>query len=121
MIRDIAFTLVFLVGSEHIGICLLEIFGKPDMQAKAFDMDKDFLKQKPARISMANQGIYNGMLGLVIILSFFIFPVAVLIKAWQLLLAFIVVVAIFGGLTATKKIFFVQMLPALLALIRLSI
>ena len=27
--------LTFLVGIEHIGICFLEIFGKPEMQAKA--------------------------------------------------------------------------------------
>lgn len=121
MLHNIAFILVFLVGIEHVGICLLEIFGKSEMQAKAFDMDENFLKQKAAKISMANQGIYNGMLGLVIILSYFVFPAAILIKVWQLLLSFIVIVAIFGGFTATKKIFGVQMLPALIALILLSV
>ena len=65
--------LTFIVGIEHIGICFLEIFGKPEMQAKAFDMDLDFVKQPAARISMANQGIYNGMLGLLLILVYFVF------------------------------------------------
>ena len=109
--------LTFLVGIEHIGICFLEIFGKPKMQAKAFDMNLDFVKQPAARISMANQGIYNGMLGLLLILVYFVFKASIAFTVWQLLLTLIVVVAIFGGFTATKKIFLVQMLPALLALI----
>lgn len=109
--------LTFLVGIEHIGFCFLEIFGKPEMQAKAFDMDLDFVKQPAARISMANQGIYNGMLGLLLILVYFVFKASIAFTVWQLLLTLIVVVAIFGGFTATKKIFLVQMLPALLALI----
>lgn len=109
--------LTFLVGIEHIGICFLEIFGKPEMQAKAFDMNLDFVKQPAARISMANQGIYNGMLGLLLILVYFVFKTSIAFTVWQLLLTLIVVVAIFGGFTATKKIFLVQMLPALLALI----
>jgi putative membrane protein len=109
--------LTFLVGIEHIGICFLKIFGKPEMQAKAFDMDLDFVKQPAARISMANQGIYNGMLGLLLILVYFVFKASIAFTVWQLLLTLIVVVAIFGGFTATKKIFLVQMLPALLALI----
>lgn len=113
----IATVLTFLVGIEHIGICFLEIFGKSEMQAKAFDMDLDFVKQPAARISMANQGIYNGMLGLLLILVYFVFKASIAFTVWQLLLTLIVVVAIFGGFTATKKIFLVQMLPALLALI----
>lgn len=113
--------LTFIVGIEHIGICLLEIFGKPEIQAKVFDMDLDFVKQRPARISMANQGIYNGMLGLLLILVYFIFKAPIVFMVWQLLLGLIVVVAIFGGFTATKKIFLVQMLPALLALIFVSL
>ncbi|MBP2058053.1 putative membrane protein [Lactobacillus colini] len=117
----IGIILAFIVGVEHLGICFLEMFAKPEMQAKAFDMDSNFLKQKPAQISMANQGIYNGMLGLLIILTWFIFPMHYLVMVWQLLLGFIVVVAIFGGFTATKKIFIVQMLPALIALICISL
>ena len=31
--------LTFIVAIEHIGICFLEMFGKPEQQAKAFDMD----------------------------------------------------------------------------------
>ncbi|GAA3639254.1 DUF1304 domain-containing protein [Lactobacillus hamsteri] len=121
IITTIGYILTILVGIEHIGICLLEIFASPEKQAQAFDMDISFTKQKAARISMANQGIYNGILGLLLIVVYFIFPAATLIKVWQLLLGMIVIVAIFGGFTATKKIFVLQMLPALIALILLSI
>ncbi|KRL90427.1 DUF1304 domain-containing protein [Lactobacillus kalixensis] len=109
--------LTFIVAIEHLGIAGLEIFGKPETQAKAFDMTVNFVKQKEAKVSMANQGIYNAMLGLVIILSYFMFSGVVLTNVWAILLSFIVVVAIFGGFTATKKIFAIQMLPALIALI----
>ena len=121
VIRNIGIVLTFIVGIEHIGICLLEIFGKPEVQAKAFDMDLECVEQDAAKTALANQGIYNGLLGLLLILCFFVFKGIVLIQVWQLLLGLIVVVAIFGGFTATKKIFLVQMLPALIALICLSL
>lgn len=124
ILRNIGVILTILVGIEHIGIMWLEIFGKPDLQAKSFDMDINFVKQPAAKTALANQGIYNGMLGLLmlgllILIVFFFFRMPTLITIWQLLLAFVVVVAIFGGFTASKKIFVVQMLPALIAFILL--
>ena len=44
--QTIGIILTFIVGIEHIGICFLEIFGKPATQAKAFDMDINFVKQR---------------------------------------------------------------------------
>lgn len=120
-IQIIGIIITFLVGIEHIGIAFLEIFGNSQLQAKSFDMNIKFLEQKPAKISMANQGIYNGLLGLLIILVWFIFPFNWLLVVWQLLLGFVVIAGIFGGFTATKKIFLIQMLPALIALICLSL
>ena len=120
ILHTIGIIVTFLVGIEHIGIACLEIFGNSKLQAKSFDMNINFVSQKPAKISMANQGIYNGLLGILIILVWFIFPFNWLLVVWQLLLGFIVIAGIFGGFTATKKIFLVQMLPALIALICLS-
>lgn len=119
ILRNIGVILTILVGIEHIGIMWLEIFGKPELQAKSFDMDINFVKQPAAKTALANQGIYNGMLGLLILIVFFFFKIPTLITVWQLLLAFVIVVAIFGGFTASKKIFVVQMLPALIAFILL--
>ncbi len=36
--QTIGIILTFIVAIEHIGICFLEIFGSPEMQAKAFDI-----------------------------------------------------------------------------------
>ena len=62
----------------------LEIFGKPELQAKSFDMDINFVKQAAAKTALANQGIYNGMLGLLILIVFFFFRMPTLITVWQL-------------------------------------
>ncbi len=54
---------VMLVAIGHIGIMLIEMFASPEQQARAFDLPVEFTRQKEARISFANQGIYNGALG----------------------------------------------------------
>ena len=113
--------LTLLVAIEHIGICCLEMFASPEKQAKAFDMDVNFTKQKAARIALANQGIYNGMLGVILIVAFLLFKAAILVQVWILILSLIVIVAAYGGFTATKKIFLLQMLPPLVAIILLLI
>ena len=111
----IAFEIVtILIGIEHLGIMVLEMFASPAKQAKAFDMEESFLRQKAARTSMANQGIYNGMLGVSLIASQFIF---LGIMVGRLLLIFVAVVGLYGALTATKKIWLFQFIPAVIGLI----
>ena len=46
ILRNIGVILTILVGIEHIGIMWLEIFGKPDLQAKSFDMNWVFQEDK---------------------------------------------------------------------------
>lgn len=107
--------LIWIVAIEHLGIMLLEMFGSPQQQAQAFDMPLEDVKQPTVRVALANQGIYNGMLGVLLIVSFFFFHGAVLVTVLRLLLGLIVIVALYGGLTATKKIWLVQLLPAAIA------
>lgn len=116
----LAVILVAFVGIEHLGIMALEMFAQPQRQAKAFDLDEDFVRQAQVRVLLANQGIYNGMLGLAILASFWLFkgPAQGLVQL--MLLVFVAVVALFGGFTATKKIWLLQMLPAILALLALA-
>ncbi|MRN05848.1 DUF1304 domain-containing protein [Lactobacillus sp. 0.1XD8-4] len=111
----LAIIVTMFVAIEHIGIMVLEIFGTPEQQAKAFDLPLSFTEQHEARVSFANQGIYNGALGVSLIAGWILFSGATLILVWQMLLVFIMVVALFGALTATKKIIFIQFLPALIA------
>ncbi len=117
----IATILVVVVGIEHLGIMLLEMFGQPQQQAKSFDLSSDFTKIPEVRVLLANQGIYNGMLGLSLLLSFWLFNSPVQYSIQLLLLSFVAVVACYGGFTATKKIWLIQFLPAVLAIIALWI
>lgn len=109
--------LTVLIGVEHIGIMLVEMWASPKKQAEMFDLNESYTKQKEARVSFANQGIYNGMLGLSLIASQWLFTGMNAIMVSRLLLVFVAVVGLYGGLTASKKIWFVQFLPAVIALI----
>ena len=113
----LALILTILVGIEHLGIMGLEMFARPARQAKAFGLPEEYVGQKEARVAFANQGIYNGMLGVSLIVSYWLFNGAILIKVWLLLLSFVIVVAFYGGLTVGKKVWAMQMLPAILAAI----
>jgi putative membrane protein len=67
----------------------------------------------------ANQGLYNGFLAAGLIWTFFIED-----YYWQTNVSFsflscVTIAGIYGALTADKKIFFVQGLPAILAMILL--
>lgn len=107
--------LTILVGVEHLGIMALEMFASPAKQAAAFGLPEAYTKQKEARVAMANQGIYNGMLGLLLVATNWLFDFPDRLQVWALLLLFVVVVAFYGGLTVGKKVWLMQMLPALLA------
>ena len=65
----------------------------------------------------ANQGLYNGFLAAGLIWSFFIEN-----PEWQIyvsifFLGCITLAGIYGALTVSKKIFFVQAMPAIMAMI----
>ena len=109
--------LVALVALEHIGIAGLEMFGKPEQQAKAFDMPLDFVKDKHAQTALANQGIYNGLLGVLILAMILFFTGTTLKIIMILLMLYVIIVAVYGAMTATRKIIFLQGLPAFIALI----
>ena len=109
--------LVALVALEHIGIAGLEMFAKPEQQASAFDMPLGFVKTKEAHTALSNQGIYNGMLGILILMMILFFTGSTLKIILIMLMIYIIVVAVYGALTATKKILYLQGLPALVSLL----
>jgi len=109
--------LVALVALEHVGIAALEMFAKPEVQANAFDMPVGFVKTKEAQTSLSNQGIYNGMFGVLIMLMILFFTGSTLKIILILMMLYIIVVAVYGAFTATKKIIYMQGLPAFIALI----
>ena len=69
----------------------------------------------------ANQGLYNGFLAAGLIWTFFITNVEWQTNVSLFFLSCIAVAGIYGALTADKKIFFVQALPALIAILLILI
>lgn len=54
--------LMMLIAIEHLGIMVMEIWGRPEQQARAFDLPVEYTRQRPAQISFANQGIYLSLI-----------------------------------------------------------
>lgn len=109
--------LLVLVGIEHIGIAVLEMRGAPAKQASVFGMPLAFVKQPHAQIALANQGIYNLMLGASMLASAFTMTNLAFVTAATILLMFLLVVGIYGAVTVTRRIYLVQVLPAVVGLV----
>lgn len=114
--------LVSLVALEALFIMILEMFfTQTAMARQAFDLSAEYLAQKESRVSMANQGLYNGFIGVGIFCSLFLLNGVAQLTMLYLFVGFVVVAAVFGALTANKKILLTQGLPAILAMIALLI
>jgi putative membrane protein len=64
----------------------------------------------------ANQGLYNGFLAAGLIWTYFIVDPSWSDNIALFFLACVTVAGIYGALTVTKKIFFIQALPALITI-----
>lgn len=119
--KIIAQIFVAIVVIEHLYFLYLEMFAWETAGKKAFKGSLPPEMFKPTKTLAANQGLYNGFLAAGLIWSFFIES-----PEWKLyveifFLCCVIVAGIFGGLTASKKIFLIQALPALIALILLHL
>ena len=115
----IGYILVVLVSIEAIGIMLLEMFGPAKQQANAFELDESFVKIAEVKTLLANQGIYNGLFGALIIATLLLLTGPQQLLMLKLEMVFVLLAAIYGSLTAARKIIVMQGLPAFLALIAL--
>jgi putative membrane protein len=114
--------LVSIVALEALFIMVLEMFlTQTPLARRAFDLSAGYLAKKEARVSMANQGLYNGFIGVGIFFSLLTLSGDAQSKMLYLFVGFVIVAAIFGALTANKKILISQGLPAILAMIVLLI
>ena len=106
--------LILIVAFEALFIMVLEMFFTQTKLARnAFDLSKEYLQQKEAKVSMANQGLYNGFIGIGIIISRFILPFDARNMALYLFIGFVIIAALYGAVTANKKIILSQGLPAI--------
>lgn len=104
--------LVLLIAALHIYFLMLEMFWWETPRAmKAFGTTGEFAKS--SKVLAANQGLYNGFLAAGLLwglargtLEFKLF-----------FLVCVLVAGLYGAATASRKILFIQALPAALALI----
>jgi len=115
----LAFILIIFVAIQHYCILILEMFfNESGAVQKNFGLELEFLKDERVKKMMSNQGLYNGFLASGLMWSLtetgeFQFQIAIFF------LICIVCAAIYGSATVSKKIFLLQGIPALLAIMSL--
>jgi putative membrane protein len=113
----IAIALTTIVAIEHIYILWMEMFAWETAGRKAFGKVLPKEMFKPTKGLAANQGLYNGFLIAGLVWSFLIDNPEWSFNVRIFFLGCVAVAGIFGAITASKKIFIIQGLPAILAMI----
>lgn len=106
-----------LVALEHLYILWLEMFA---WETKGKETFKGSLAPEmfaPTKTLAANQGLYNGFLAAGLIWSFFISDARWSSNVAVFFLGCVIVAGLYGALTASRKIFFVQAVPAIIAIV----
>ncbi|MEN8123860.1 MAG: DUF1304 domain-containing protein [Bacteroidota bacterium] len=111
--------LIALVAFEHIYFMILEMFfwTKPK-GLKTFGLNKEVAEN--SKVLAANQGLYNGFLAAGLIWSIFDKDNSIQIAVFFLVC--VIIAGAYGAYTTKKlKLFYIQSLPAILALILIHI
>lgn len=116
MIVVIAQIMTALVAIEHLYILWIEMFAWETAGKKTFKTIPAELF-KPTKGLAANQGLYNGFLSAGLIWSFLISDTNWAVNIRLFFLACVIIAGIYGAITASRRIFIVQALPAIIALI----
>lgn len=112
--------LIALIIVLHLYFVWLEMFAWTTAGKKAFrslSVSDDFFIQTKAMA--ANQGLYNGFLVAGLVWSFLIEDLQWAENIALFFLGCIAVAGIYGGLTAQKSIFYIQGVPAIIAIVLL--
>ena len=107
--------LVGLVAILHIGFLVLEMFlWATPFGMKTFNLTPEFAAASAALA--ANQGLYNGFLAAGLLWGAFHPRPEVALPLRIFFLACVVVAGVFGAATVSRRILYVQAVPALLGL-----
>jgi len=114
--------LIIVIGAValfHLYIMWFEMFAWETRGPKVF---RKFPKKlfKPTKGMAANQGLYNGFLAAGLIWSFFIENEAWQINVSYFFLGCVAVAGIYGALSVSKKIFYIQGLPAIITMLLIA-
>lgn len=106
-----------LVAIEFFYIFYLETVATVSAStARVFKMEEEELRRLSVTTLFKNQGVYNGLIGVLILISIYVIPS---ISWLVLLLAYIILVALYGSVTSDKIILLKQGGVAILTLISL--
>ena len=108
--------LVALIALLHLYILWFEMFAWESRGPKIFrSFPKDLFA--PTKTMAANQGLYNGFLAAGLIWSLLISDIAWSKNVALFFLGCVLVAGVYGALTASKRILYVQAAPAAIAII----
>jgi putative membrane protein len=110
----LANALITFVALEHLYILYMEMFAWTTLGKKTFKSMPESLFE-PTKALAANQGLYNGFLSAGLIWSLFISDAHWSLNVALFFLLCVVVAGCYGAMTAGKRIFYVQAVPAILA------
>lgn len=116
MIDLIAKILTAFIALEHFYILWIEMFAWETKGKKTFKTIPEELFSSTKNMA-ASQGLYNGFLATGLLWSFFITDINWQANIRIFFIGCVIVAGIYGALTITKKIFFLQALPAIIAMI----
>lgn len=108
--------IVGFIAVLHIYILWLEMFAWTTRGRKVFKTIPPDQFEK-TKVMAANQGLYNGFLAAGLMWSLLICDIAWSKNVAIFFLTCVLVAGIYGALTASKRIFFVQAVPAILGLL----
>lgn len=107
--------LIGIIALEHLYFLYLEMFAWETLGKKTFkSLPRDLFT--PTKTLAANQGLYNGFLAAGLLWTYFIHNAAWSKNIALFFLSCVAVAGIYGGYSVSKKIFFVQALPALVTI-----
>ncbi len=107
--------LIGVIAFFHLYILWFEMFA---WETKGPQIFRNFSKElfPKTKAMAANQGLYNGFLAAGLIWTYFIENPEWKVNVSLFFLSCVAIAGIFGALTASKRIFFVQALPALITI-----
>ena len=104
-----------LTAAEFLYIFYLETIATDSPKtSKVFGMTTEELRQKNVNVLFKNQGVYNGLLAVLILLAVFVFASKTAVIC---LMLYIVAVALYGSITSNPKIILMQGGLAILTLV----
>ena len=110
--------IVGFIAFIHLYILWLEMFAWTTRARKVFKTIPADQFEK-TKVMAANQGLYNGFLAAGLIWSLFIYDVNWSTNVALFFLGCVLVAGLYGAFTVSKRIFYVQSVPAILGILSL--